>query len=475
MRRSGADRATKRELPMKAKSVVVMVCGLFLVAVIAGWAAGQTAPAPAPMLPTPAGLETTVKGVLFSSWNYYKHQMPLNQSPKGSREKFELVLYAFDGPNVKATFDEMMARFFPAGGGGMDAEHATALQKEFDDKLRYYPDTGDEKAQAKLVYDWTWIPALATVTGIVQEKDGRKMLLNAKVTIENPKNASFKYPPDCMLQPDKPLAMPKEKPVDIKVTDALALKCVPIPPGTFIMGSPFYQLPRYQDECPHEVVLTKTFYLAEIPVTQEMWDAVMGADKDRSRHKGPKCAVEFAPFPDIREFCRILSEKNGRKVRVPTAAEMDYVGRLGNSSPCFQPKYASQRTNVGNAVVDVKTGRPSPWGIYDYPAWAVHAVSDWKAPNRPDKQVDPQGEPFESSWVYYDHAILAALKLDKPVEGMIMKGPFPAIHKGTNGFDRDRPNQHDRYGEDGLDGGNGRSWIGIFRVAVDAEPAAAPK
>jgi len=232
---------------------------------------------------------------------------------------------------------------------------------------------------------------------------------------------------------------------------------VPIPPGTFIMGSPFYQMPRYQDECPHEVTLTRTFYLSEIPVTQEMFDAVVGKEKNRSRTKGPQLAVENTPFPDIREFCRIVSEKNGRKVRVPTAAEMEYVGRLGNSSPCFPPKYQPQRTDVGSQKhpMPVKTRPANVWGIYDLPAWGLTAVTDWKAPNRPDKQVDPQGEPFDSPWVYSDHAIVSVQKVDRPVEGMMMKGQYPAVHKGVAGADWDRPNMHDRYSEDGLDGGNG--------------------
>ena len=45
---------------------------------------------------------------------------------------------------------------------------------------------------------------------------------------------------------------------------------MPIPPGSFVMGSQFFQAPRYQDEHPHEVVLTKSFYISEIPITPEI-------------------------------------------------------------------------------------------------------------------------------------------------------------------------------------------------------------
>ena len=417
--------------------------------------------------------DVTVKGILLSSWNYYQHKMPRNQSPKGTREKFDLVLYAFDGPaEVRKTLADILAEYYPEE--GLDAPHATRLQEQFDARLRYTVDTGDEATQQKLLYGHTWGINPATVSGKLEERLGRKWLTGAKVTVEKRVSPSFKYPPDCMLRPDKPFVMPKEKPIDLVIGEGLSLRCVPIPPGTFIMGSPFYQMPRFQDECPHEVVLTKTFYLSEIPVTQAMFERVCGAEKNRSRNRGPDFAVENTPFPDIREFCRIVSEKNGRVVRVPTAAEMEYVARLGTSNPCFPPKYAPRRTNVGaqKGNVPVRSGKPNAWGVYDIPAWGVTALSDWKAPNRPDRQVDPQGEPFDSPWVYWDHAIVSVQKVTRPVEGMIMKGKYPAVHKGSFGSDWDRPNLHDRYSEDGLDGGNGTSWVGIFRVVVEAEAPA---
>jgi formylglycine-generating enzyme required for sulfatase activity len=159
---------------------------------------------------------------------------------------------------------------------------------------------------------------------------------------------------------------------------------------------------------------------------------------------------------------------------VPTAAELEYVARLGNSAPCFPLKYFPQRTNVGDQKNPgpVKSKAPNAWGVYDLPCSAITAVSDWKAPNRPGKVTDPQGEPFDSPWVYYDNAIQSAQKPDgsRPILNMILKPPhnYPAVHKGASGLDWDRPNQHDRYGEDGLDGGNGRSWIGVFRVVVES-------
>ena len=49
-----------------------------------------------------------------------------------------------------------------------------------------------------------------------------------------------------------------------------------IPPGRFLMGTPFYMWPYFMEEYPHMVTLTKPFYMSEIPITQAMYEAVMG-------------------------------------------------------------------------------------------------------------------------------------------------------------------------------------------------------
>jgi hypothetical protein len=51
---------------------------------------------------------------------------------------------------------------------------------------------------------------------------------------------------------------------------------------------------------------------------------------------------------------------------------------------------------------------------------------------------------------------------------MIMKGKTPGCHKGICG-NHNRPNMHDRYAEDGYDGGNGKGRKHVFRIVVEAE------
>ena len=55
------------------------------------------------------------------------------------------------------------------------------------------------------------------------------------------------------------------------------------------MGTLYCLWPYYQEEYPHRVTLTKPYYLAEIPVTQEIYEAVMGTNP--STVKDPQLPV----------------------------------------------------------------------------------------------------------------------------------------------------------------------------------------
>ena len=130
--------------------------------------------------------------------------------------------------------------------------------------------------------------------------------------------------------------MPDRPPLVLKINDKLSLKCIWVPPGKFLMGEPYYQCPHWQEAPPHMVTLTKGFYMAEHPVTQEMFEAVMG--NNPSTEKAAKAPVNVS-CAGMYEFCRVLSQKSGRKVRVPTAAEWEYAARVGTSNPAFREKY----------------------------------------------------------------------------------------------------------------------------------------
>ncbi len=51
-----------------------------------------------------------------------------------------------------------------------------------------------------------------------------------------------------------------------------------VAPGSFMMGSPSSEEWRCIDETPHDVTLTKGYWLGETEVTQAQWESVMGSN-----------------------------------------------------------------------------------------------------------------------------------------------------------------------------------------------------
>jgi len=321
-----------------------------------------------------AGTEVTIKGIMMCDICCTRN---LTKEAAQEAEK-TLVLFAMEGtPEVAAALDNIMKEDWP--GDSIDADQALKIQEEFDKRLKYYITPGE--LAAKNQREGRWRSPQMAVTGMVSEKDGKKWITASKI-----EPTRFTYP-DKMLAPDKPLVMPGKEPLILKVNDALSLKCILLPAGKFMMGNPFYSDPRWQDEYPHLVTLTKPYYLAEIPVTQEVYEAVMGANP--STVKDPKRPVRNVLCTDINKFCQVLSEKNGRKVRLPTEAEWEYAARVGTSNPPFQSKYEDQNSGgPKKTLLPVKSKQPNAWGLYDMISEVWEMTGDKWSFHRSD-EVDP--------------------------------------------------------------------------------------
>ncbi len=103
------------------------------------------------------------------------------------------------------------------------------------------------------------------------------------------------------------------------------------PAGEFTMGSPEDEKGRKDGEKQHKVRIPQGFWLLETEVTQEMWKSVMG--ENPSVFKGDRYPVENVSWNDCREFCRKLSGKLGREVKLPTEAQWEYACRAGTTGP----------------------------------------------------------------------------------------------------------------------------------------------
>jgi len=309
------------------------------------------------------GAEVTVKGSVVCNGACVVDPKP---------EDHHLVVFAVDGPpGIRAELEKIVGECFPEK--GLDAPAAQKLMDQIGARLKIdlAPDSPALKDAKNVGKNHYCQPATASaVTGLLVEKDGKRTLTATKI-----EHARLKYP-DRLYAPDKPFVMPDQPPVTLKIGEKLALTCVPIPPGSFLMGTPVWMWPYFVEEFPHSVTLTRTFYLAEIPVTQAMWEAVMTDNPSTARD--PDLPVQNPRFADIAKFCAILSEKNGRSVRLPTDAEWEYAARVGTSNPGFSEKYKDQNsygTEGYKSPLKVKSKKPNAWGLYDMAScwWEISA------------------------------------------------------------------------------------------------------
>ena len=305
----------------------------------------------------------------------------------GEKEKSLFILAYAGTPEIKAEFDKIIDKFYPDK--GLDADAARKLQDQFMAHLKYNI-SGSVADELYKTARWTARGPIALI-GVIEEKDGKKWIAATKSA-----GATYKFP-EKMLSPDKPFIMPEKEPLVLKINDQLSIKCIAVPPGKFLMGEPYYQCPHWQEDPPHLVTLTKMIYIAECPITQEVYEVVMG--NNPSKLKGAQLPVHMVSCADMYKFCDVLSAKTKRKVRIPTAAEWEYAARAGTSNPTFPERYAAQNSNAtavyNSAPLPVKSKPANAWGFYDMHSGWWERVAD--SPNTLDRAdaTDPQHLPPE--------------------------------------------------------------------------------
>jgi formylglycine-generating enzyme required for sulfatase activity len=166
-----------------------------------------------------------------------------------------------------------------------------------------------------------------------------------------------------------------------------------IPAGTFTMGDGAGR----PDETPHNVSVS-AFYLDKVPVTQELYEKVMGVNP--SKRKDPQNPVERTQWTDAVRLCNKCSEQEGLTpcynldtwtcnfdadgYRLPTEAEWEYACRAGGSGKyCFGdaendlPQYAWLKVNSQGKPHPVGQKRPNRWGLYDMHGNVWQWCHDW--------------------------------------------------------------------------------------------------
>jgi formylglycine-generating enzyme required for sulfatase activity len=331
----------------------------------------------------------TIEGCLLCNWvTLPEPKSQLGPPPLGPEHVF--AFYALDGtPDIRAEVQKLVADYFPEA--GLDGDAAQAIQDQFTRRLKYFvsPESPALQDMYKTLHGYECHGNAYALTGRVSEKEGKKW-----ITVSKYRSLSKLRYPDRMLAPDRPFAAAGKEPLILKVDESLAVRCVLLPPGKFLLGTPFYMVPRHLEEYPHMVTLTKSFYMSEAPVSQEVYQAVMGTNP--SPRKDPRLPAQDVSCPEIRHFCRLLSKQTGRRVRLPTDAEWEYAARVGTSNPAFPEKYTAQNSWVSGRAfpLPIKSKQPNAWGLYDMASGWWEMVADQWRYNPSTAEVDPVYAPL---------------------------------------------------------------------------------
>ncbi len=193
---------------------------------------------------------------------------------------------------------------------------------------------------------------------------------------------------------------------------SLKFNLVPIPGGTYKMGSPDAEAKRGEDEGPVHEVKIAPFWMGTHEVTWDEYEQFgLSIDFKRKQRErvdlGTQPETEKSadavtrptnPYADetfgfgrkgqpaicithhaAMEYCRWLSAKTGKTYRLPTEAEWEYAARAGTTTaysfgddPAKLGEYAWYVEN-SEKPQPIGKKKPNPWGLFD-----IHGnVAEW--------------------------------------------------------------------------------------------------
>ena len=228
----------------------------------------------------------------------------------------------------------------------------------------------------------------------------------------------------------------------------ITFEMVPVPAGTFLMGSPEGETGRAPDEGPQHKVSLKAFYIAAKEVTWAEYDEfAFSLDLQRKRKlglTGPKDAGDAVsrptpPYADeswgwgkeaqpvigitqysATKYCEWLSARTGKKYRLPTEAEWEYAARAGTTTAysfgddaAALPDHAWFKSNSDEQPRVGGQKKANPWGLFDMHGNAAEWTRDLYAADFYAKSPaeDPVNDPGKA---HYPHVVRGGSWDDEP-------------------------------------------------------------
>ncbi|MEY3175660.1 MAG: Serine/threonine-protein kinase pkn1 [Planctomycetota bacterium] len=233
----------------------------------------------------------------------------------------------------------------------------------------------------------------------------------------------------------KPYAEPLEH-------TSFKIEMVPIPGGTFRMGSPEGEAERRDDEGPQHEVRISPFWMSRHEITwnqYEVWgervDSLRRAAYNKPATPRDKIADSVTrptpPYTDMsfgmgrennpaicmtqhaaRMYCTWLSAKTGRYYRLPTEAEWEYACRAGTTTAYFfgdDPEqlgeYAWYEANSDGHYQPVGRKKPNPWGLFDMHGNVAEWVLDQYAPDTYAQRKEAVADPLAIPLMEYPRVV----------------------------------------------------------------------
>lgn len=161
------------------------------------------------------------------------------------------------------------------------------------------------------------------------------------------------------------------------------LQMIWCPPGEFVMGStPDDELAGNTEKPPQAVKVSRGFWIAQCPITQTQWEAVMKTrmplfDEDAESGLLP---AEGMTWHDAQNFCDTLTSllktqellSGEQRVGLPGEAQWEYACRAGTTTRWYfgdnesdLSQHAWYRDNSGRTTHPVGLKAANPWGLYD--------------------------------------------------------------------------------------------------------------